>query len=349
MTDPSNVWLHRISHHAEVAHPLLHQGVLSIGFSDFSSQEFLQRTAAGESPYFDQEFARLWFSNPRPKSRHSLWTFIHRMQLGDWVVVPSWGDFSICEIVGPARLAKEGCPDEMQVWHHKKLTTSDAGLYIEGSKIDLGFTRQVKKIAGGISRYEYADGPLTARMKIRTTTAHISDLRENVEKALTAFQKGVPLQLRGQMMVALQDKLLEVISKEVGPEKLESLLAWYFEGIGATSVTIPAKNATGKKGDADIVAVFEHLRTIYYVQAKKHDGETNSWAVQQIRDFKENHDRMNDGYSRIAWVVSTAPDFTSECRELAKESNVNLFNGPELAAMILDTGIQGIDTAFKRN
>jgi hypothetical protein len=38
-----NYWLHRISHHAEIAYPLLDKGYLSIGFSDFATQEFIKK------------------------------------------------------------------------------------------------------------------------------------------------------------------------------------------------------------------------------------------------------------------------------------------------------------------
>jgi len=36
-------WLHRISHHAEVSHPLLERGYLSIGWSDFSKPDFVEK------------------------------------------------------------------------------------------------------------------------------------------------------------------------------------------------------------------------------------------------------------------------------------------------------------------
>ena len=38
-----NIWLHRISHHAEFSYPLLQQGYLSIGYSDFADKEFPKR------------------------------------------------------------------------------------------------------------------------------------------------------------------------------------------------------------------------------------------------------------------------------------------------------------------
>ena len=34
-------YLHRISHHAELAYPLLERGILSIGWSDFATREFV--------------------------------------------------------------------------------------------------------------------------------------------------------------------------------------------------------------------------------------------------------------------------------------------------------------------
>ena len=34
-------YLHRISHGAELAHPLLERGILSVGWSDFATREFV--------------------------------------------------------------------------------------------------------------------------------------------------------------------------------------------------------------------------------------------------------------------------------------------------------------------
>ena len=39
----TNYWLHRISHNSEASYPLLEEGYLSIGFSNyFSNEEFLE-------------------------------------------------------------------------------------------------------------------------------------------------------------------------------------------------------------------------------------------------------------------------------------------------------------------
>lgn len=38
-----NYWLHRISHKAELSYPLLNKGFLTIGFSDFTDNEFIDK------------------------------------------------------------------------------------------------------------------------------------------------------------------------------------------------------------------------------------------------------------------------------------------------------------------
>jgi restriction endonuclease Mrr len=139
---------------------------------------------------------------------------------------------------------------------------------------------------------------------------------------------------------------LSLIPNELNPDKFEALIVWYFKRLGASEVTITSKNARDKQGDADIIAVFEPLKTIYYVQAKHHKGVTSGWAAQQVTEYKDHQDRMDDGYSKIAWVVSTAESFSAECIQLAKENSVGLFAGPDIARMILEAGIQNLDKAF---
>ena len=43
-------YLHRISHHAELAYPLLERGILSVGWSDFATREFVS-SHRGEKTY----------------------------------------------------------------------------------------------------------------------------------------------------------------------------------------------------------------------------------------------------------------------------------------------------------
>ncbi len=85
------------------------------------------------------------------------------------------------------------------------------------------------------------------------------------------------------------------------------------------------------------------------MQAKKHSGETSDWAVQQItayRDQKETTRGLDDGYSRLAWVVSNAESFSQECTALAEANRVLLLNGKALSTLLVEAGIGGLDKAF---
>ena len=112
---------------------------------------------------------------------------------------------------------------------------------------------------------------------------------------------------------------------------------------GATSVDYPAKNAPDKEGDADVVATFEQIKTIIYVQAKHHKDETPDWAIQQIKDYQSKEAASDDGYTRSAWVVSTCDRYTTACQEAAKSSGVLLFDGLQFAEMILRAGIDRME------
>ncbi len=50
----------------------------------------------------------------------------------------------------------------------------------------------------------------------------------------------------------------------------------------------------------DVIATFEKIKTIIFVQAKFHKGKTSSWAIEQISDFMTSRAAMDDGYSKIS-------------------------------------------------
>jgi len=339
-----NTWLHRISHHAELSYPLLARGYLSIGYSDFDNDEFIRQTRSDGCAYFNATIEDAWGKCPR--TRYNLWRFIVEMQVGDWVVVPSWGVFSVYEIT------EDVCPlprietDGLTTWNHEAVINTERGLMVGGNVIDLGFGRKVTPIAVNLSRYDYTDAALSSRMKIRNTNANISDLEESVRKAIAAADSSQPINLHSQILAASRANVLKLIQSELIPDKFESLIKWYFEKIGASEVSIPAKNESGKEGDADIVAVFEQLKTIYYVQAKHHRNESSQWATEQIKAYVDHKDKMDDGYTKVAWVVTFGDSFSDAAVKLSKDNSIQLFTGPDLARMILEAGIENLGKAF---
>jgi len=346
------IWLHRISHHEEVACPLLDNGYLSIGYSDFSEPGFIE-DCCGENGWqsFEKYFDNIW--KKRPKTRYNLWRFVAEMGEGDLVVVPRWGTFSVYELTEDmARPASEIELSEIKDWHGNKIEKKEDGLLYRttdrtiGELIDLGFVRKVKLIEKDIPRYEYADSALTSRMKIRSTNADITDLNESIEKALKGFKEGEPLNIYSPIISKTRQSILDTIREELTPDKFEILVKWYFQRIGASEVSIPSKNESGKEGDADVIAVFEPLKTIIYSQVKFHTGETSSWAIEQIKSYKDQKDTMDDGYSKIYWVISSADNFSKEAYDFAKEARVQLVDGKQFATMLLEAGILNLDKAL---
>lgn len=354
-------WLHKISHHQEVARPLLEKeegaGFLTIGFSDVSNPEFLNKArSASQVDDIDEEMIDLF--KYKSKSRFGIWRFLHEMKPGDRVLVPSYKAFSIYEIAGEPKLIREVNAVDLKTWNKKPVEKKDNFLFVDDNKIDLGFFRRVKLHQGAknISRADYADRALTARMKIWVTNDDISDLEKSINTAVSHHKDKQPLSLHSSIMEQAGELVLENIYKGLTPGKFEQLVKWYFKKIGANEASILSKKrkARGDVADADVIATFESIKTLVYVQVKFHDpeSETNEWALEQIKKYCENQrPDDDDDYSKIYWVVSTAK-FSEKCVNRAKEIRqkermpLSLINGEELARMLIDAGVENLDTAF---
>ena len=78
----ANIWLHRISHCAEVSYPLLERNQLTIGFSDFANQEFINKSI--DKNVFKEYFKNDWGKIPRNR-------FLFEMKKDDLILVPGSG------------------------------------------------------------------------------------------------------------------------------------------------------------------------------------------------------------------------------------------------------------------
>jgi predicted Mrr-cat superfamily restriction endonuclease len=326
----------------------LDNNYLSYGFSDFEHEGYIEAVRSEDGwSYLEQQFMEYWGELPR--SRYQLWHFIAEMKAGDWVLVPTYGEFSIYEILEDQPLMVKDISDvEIKNWNGENIQRNKEGYLIneDGEQIDLGFARRVKPIFKGISRYDYADSDLTSRLKVRQTNVNINDLADNVLAALDKVRSNNPIRFRKELEL-LEPKICEIIQTKLNPDKFEYLVKWYFDRIGASSVVIPPKNSSEKVDyeDVDVVATFDLLKTIYYVQVKQYRGETNIWAAEQISHLKEltdGSDRQDDGYTRVYWVLSSSETFSQDCINKARESNVQLIDGNSFASMLIDAGFLGI-------
>lgn len=272
------------------------------------------------------------------------------MKAGDWVIVPTYGAFSICELLDDEPIMIKDIKDIIiKDWNGDIISRDEKGYLINANndKIDLGFARRIKIIQKNISRYDYADGALTARLKVRQTNVCINDLKESIQKALEGFNNNKPIHFRNEINDVIPN-ICSIIQTKLNPDKFEYLIKWYFERIGASSVVVPPKKSSTKVDyeDVDIIATFDLLKTIYYVQAKHYRGETGSWGAEQISHLKElesvKDDRQDDGYTKVYWLVSSSESFSEECINKAKETNVQLIDGKTFASMLLDAGFLGV-------
>lgn len=359
-----NYWLHRISHIQNVSRPLLEKGYLSIGFSDFSNEDFLVEVAEKKNRRFmDSTFKEHPNWEYLPQSRFSLWRFLAEMRAGDWVVVPApmragdyWVEapvpktFSVYELCDdlPNLPSDDGLdlPDTDRHGRRIVMDSPTSLMKIEGEEkpLDIGFLRKVSVVCKDIPRDGFADAALTSRMKVRQTNTDISDLAENLHRAVEAFKAGKPINLKAELVEKSIDSWKSVMLNDLNPDKFERLVWWYFLRAGATEVAIPPKNQPDKSGDVDVTAVFEEIRTIISVQVKFHQGETDDVAIQQIQDFAQSQESLSDGYNRQYWVVSSADTFSENALNLARETNVQLICGKEFVEMLLNVGIGGLDS-----
>lgn len=345
-----NFWLHRISHHANISRPLLRDyGYLSIGFSDFVGVEnFIDNIISSDKNYLDKITKKVW--GKKHRIRLNLSRFI-KMAKGDWVIVPGHGDFSIYEIEDEKAAVISALENVFKKeYDRRRLKITDGKLYLANEEIkerliDLGFVRKVKPIQVGISRKKYADNSLNKRLKFQGTNANISDLANNIKDAQNAFLHNSPINLHSQIQEVVSDKVLNIIREKLNPDKWEALIKTYFEKCGADSVDIPSKNNRKKKGDADIISVFERIKTIVFVQAKFHDEDTKpAEAVRQVYEFVNNFDiqEKNEEYTIIKWVITSADSFAEHDKDEILEKNIKLITGKEFTQMLLDVGISGL-------
>lgn len=345
MAEDKKYWLHRITGGENgwmLSYPLLRKhGILSTGWSDFSTQEDLKSIREGGLQAIESLMWDNWDIDRLPNSRHSLNRFVNEMKAGDIVVVPMWGGtFSICEIENEQIYTNGTLPQE----YYKDLGIELRGryLYHEPQCVDLGYYRKVRIIDNclDISRKDFADQDLTSRMKIRQTNAQIKDIQSSVDDAIIRYRRNAPIQIKNELLENGVSSIHEAINKWFDADKYEEVVEKYLYALGADNVETPAKNeSTLEYGDADKVATYETLKLRICVQVKKHAYTTDDWGVKQIIAYQKNH--LSDEYTTLLWLISNANDFSPEAKTAAEGDNkVRLITGDEFAKMILEVGLK---------
>ena len=271
-----------------------------------------------------------------------------RFRKDDIVVVPLWNrEFAIVRILAtPTPISQSPlCGTELSSRLGKQVLITKQGIIAKDADgyYDIGFVAPFKLLRQ-IPR-SYADAALTSRMKFRQTNCEIGDLRESINLALQATGS---ISIYDSICEKVTEKILDALKEKLNDRGFERVIKWYMLHMGADRVSIPAKNDPKKKdgADADIVAEFDDLGLVYYIQAKKHDQLTSAWAVKQIERYRQQMQTDGSDITYISWVVSTGK-FDENMIESAKNANVRLIGGLDFAQMLLRSGIRDIDTIAK--
>lgn len=340
-------WMHRCTcgdYAWQFTHELLkkHQ-FISIGWSDFSNNE-TQPLLTKDWSSFEKVFVDAGWGLPR--NRYNLWRFLNEMKKDDIVVVPLPYLFDVYRIVDDIVYNNTTMNHDLWVdWNGEAAKLDDKGYpaFADGRQIDMGFYRKVEPVALDIPRSDYAQQSLYSRLKIQQTNADITDLKCEVDLAVERFKEKRPINLRSTYSQKAAEILCGQIRDLLNDSKLESLVAWYMDQLGANTI-IPSKNSVGQsEGDADVIATFGRLNGFtILIQVKAHKGYTDSWAVEQISTYKRTIERRRDIPSAQLWVVSTCDDFDAEAKRRAEEEGVRLINGLEFAQMIVENGVYSL-------
>ena len=311
MSERNYFLLRMFNHEHQTTKKLFKKDYVGIGFSTFSKNFDKLKEVKNNLQDLDKTLKKIgekfkWFSG---YARGDLRRFL-LIKKGDWLIIPNWKSFHLVEVV----------EDFKNLLDINILNNKDEKLP------DIGFVYKIKKIGENISRSDYANNSLTSRMKARQTCLHIDDLKESIETAINAHKEKKPLNFLNNASENLKGKLQNLISGTqscLTPDKFESLVIKIMQKLGASNVEkVPISKDKGDNADADIKADFENIHHTIYIQAKHHNDKsfTNSWAVDQINNFKINTKDKTEPYQSYSyvepnqsysyWVVSSAKKFT---------------------------------------
>lgn len=347
--EQNRILLHRISYCGEISWPLLKAGYLSIGWADSVDEQNQEYLKNGNFKDFENRV----YARAKSRNRFSLFRFVS-LRKGDWVVVPQPYFFSVYEVL-ESPITVWQLPLSEQIKCGNNILDKDSRGFLlwkdkngqeTGNKkvFDIGFLVKVREIEKNISRGSFIDAPLNSRLKIRSTNVWINDLRSNVEDAIKRKKENAPIRVYENIIKNTAEIVLKTLMTSITDVKLQNLIKWYFYKIGADNVEIPPRNPAGKQDfeDADIIATFEAIKTIIYVQAKFHKdtSETGDWAVKQIARYSQLH--QQNEYTVGKWVISTAK-FNQQAIREAEKNDVRLIDGKQFAIMLLKVGISSLE------
>lgn len=280
------------------------KGLLEEGLSLSDFRERVKATYGIENNRLAAAFARF------------LWEFLKEMKPGDYVVVPSRGQFYVAEVVG------DPCYDESHpVAAHRR---------------PVRWLNDKKPIPR-----ELASAALQGRMKARGTLMDTSDLVADIEKVLEDAKRGetpnLARELRARMVEAVRQELTR---GRMNPDRFETLVERMAQAMGAVEAKwVPRRSDQG----SDVVADFELMGGLLVtvgIQAKFYQPgkPMGRHAVDQLAQA------LRAGVAEMGLVITTG-DVSEEAYQAAEEYlsrenlQISILGGKELAELIVDKGL----------
>ena len=280
------------------------KGLLEEGLSFHDFRERVKAAYKIENNLLAAAFARF------------LWGFLKGMKPGDYVVVPSGGQFYVAEVV--------------------------EGPYYDESQPVAAHRRPVRWLNDKkpIPR-ELASAALQGRMKARGTLLDTSDLVVDIEKVLEDAERGetpnLARELRARMVEAVRQELTQ---GRMNPDRFEELVKRMAQAMGAVEVQwVPRRSDQG----ADVVADFQLMGGLLVtvgIQAKFYQPgkPMGRHAVDQLAQA------LRAGVAEMGLVITTG-DVSEEAYQAAEEYlsrenlQISILGGRELAELIVDKGL----------
>ena len=309
-------WMHHCSHQG--GYDILEtEGRLTIGFSDCASDPVMFEIVKSKNRTAFEQAYKSFYGGKRWRERWTLWNFVCEMRDGVIVVVLHSESIDIVRLKGRPF-------DSERPWEN-----------------DIGWEWKVEQIACAAAPCDkYVSASLLSLMKCRLPIFKIDDFAGDVYDIVDKLCEANTLAASSELSTLCR-KWVDTIYES---SHFGRLLRNYFTRLGG-SVAVISKNDSNWVGDCDIEAVFPALRLTISVQAKKHWGETDDWAIRQIADYaksRHNGGETEDNWTYVLWVVSFADDFTDNAKKMAKDEGVILINGTDFCKMLVADGL-GID------
>ncbi len=343
----SNYYLLRMmNHERETAIKLFEDNYIFIGYRDFDKNaqwNYIEKynKAIDKDKLIEEMINECgWECNGRQIGSHKKLNKFFQFEIGDTIIIPDTKSFHIVKII-----------EDIKSFHSIK----EKYINDNSKNPDIGFVYKVEKIRDKngnsyISREKFAESRLTARLKAINGLLDINDLKKDIEKSKEAFISNKVIKIDEILKENLREIVKNTILKTLEPNKFENFIKKLMRKLGASQVDIPSKNnktrAEEQYADVDVIAMFENIKHIIYIQAKFHKGESSKWAVKQLEAYNGEKD-IDTSYSTSYWAI-TSGVFSDEAKKTANDNDkvIRLIDGDELANIILEVGVEGFSDIY---